>query len=83
MTQRSKPWACDTRPIIAARLPSYEYGGDGIFLTSDGWLIERIEQNGEMAPVPYLRMTKNDQSIEAALGNFAWVEVKDSVGDEG
>lgn len=69
-------WSTDERPIVAARLSSHPYGSEGIFLAADGWEFQRLERNGEMASVPFLRMTKDGNSIEAALRSFDWVEFK-------
>lgn len=73
----SIPWSRDTRPIIAARLSSCPYRGDGVFRGVDGWNIERAEQNGEMAAVPFVRMTKGEVVIEARLSSFDRIELKD------
>jgi hypothetical protein len=74
-------WSTDERPIVAARLSAYPYGAppfEGTFLAIDGWEFKRIFREGEMAAIPFLRMTKGEVVIETSLRSFDWVEFKAS-----
>lgn len=68
-------WNQDQRPIIAAKLPAHPFD---VLLSSDGFVFDRFERNGEMASIAYLRATRNGFTIEAPLSAWAWVEFGES-----
>lgn len=63
-------WRNDERPIISARL----IGDEGEFTAAIGCVFERFERAGEMASIPYLRVTWRGLTTEAPLRNWAWVQ---------
>lgn len=73
-------WTLDRRRILSA----FPFAADDpcanstALRASEGWSFERFERNGEMASIPYLRATKDGESIEAPLRNFAWVRFEET-----
>ncbi len=62
----------DRRPINEALLGSWD---DGVtFRASFGDKFQRFERSGEMASIPYLRVTHAEGVTEAPLTHFAYVQ---------
>lgn len=67
-------YLADRRPILSAMLPPDDPAEvPAPFQHKDGWTLERFERPGEMAMLPYLRVTKDGVTFEAPLSRFAWV----------
>lgn len=71
-------WRYDRRPILAARLLDDE----GDFNSTNGCEFERFERDGEMASIPYLRVTWKGRTTEAPLRNWAWVQFGEAPSDD-
>ena len=79
MTDPRNVWALDTRPIRSALMESNDPAEVACPMEAqDGWVFERFERNGEMAMIPYLRVTRGTVCFEAPLTHWAWINVEEA-----